>query len=368
MRVLEVNVDDLNYGGVYSLVKCVISHIPERKGIDIASIEKYQKQENIVEFEKLGTNVFYIGYEGNKIIKQFVCFAKLSHLLRNNQYDCVHIHADVANKLLVSGLAAKRSKIRKIILHSHAAGVDGNNRIMKRIRHMLCRRILKYIGTDFVACSKLAAEWMFPNISEIGIINNGVDIDRFKFSEEKRASVRKRLGVGDEDILLGHVGRFAYQKNHEYLVRLMVGLRKKHVKAKLLLVGEGERKDYIRSMVEKADLKDNIIFYGATDQVNELYQAMDVFLLPSHFEGLPVVGVEAQAAGVPVIFSECITKEAKIIEQVSFLGIEEEDIDLWIYEIQNFCKYKRVDTSDVLRQRRFSIQNTVEEFYNLYTA
>ena len=220
-RILEINVDDLHSGGVFSLVKNVIINKSDSLQIDIAAIEKFQDKKNIDELSAYGTNVYYVGYEGSKWKKQFVCYSNLKKLLKKQSYNCVHIHADVANKLLVSGLAAKSVGVKKIILHSHAAGVDGKHRKLKKIFHKLCRRMLKHIGNEYVACSNLAATWMFPNIppNKIVTINNGVDLDKFRYNITKRRQMRVELGI-DSEILLGHVGRFAYQKNHEYLIEI----------------------------------------------------------------------------------------------------------------------------------------------------
>ena len=124
-----------------------------------------------------------------------------------------------------------------------------------------------------------------------------------------------------DEILLGHVGRFCYQKNHEYLVAVFEEVRKQGINAKLLFVGDGEEKEKIYAIVKEKKLESDVIFYGTSTRVNELFQAMDIFLLPSHFEGLPIAGVEAQAAGLPVIFSDKITRQAKIITPVKYLSI-----------------------------------------------
>ena len=311
--VLEVNVDDLNMGGVYGLVKNVITNNFDRSiKIDIAAIEHFANTKNIELFNERGTQVFYVGYDGNKLLKQIKCYSNLRKLIKNNNYEYVHIHADVANKLFTSGLAAKYSGAKKVILHSHAAGVDGKHRKVKKYIHKFCRRFLKYIATDYVACSEVAAKWMFPNVEseKIVIVNNGVDLDKFRFDAAVRYQIRNKLGIKDE-ILLGHVGRFCYQKNHEYFIEILKEIRKRNIKAKLLLIGEGPDEQDFKEKIRKEQLDDMVIFYGTTNKVQELFMAMDVFLLPSHFEGLPIVGVEAQASGLPVILSDQIDRSAK---------------------------------------------------------
>ena len=132
-KILEVNVDDLNMGGVYGLVKNVIINNENRNiQIDIASIEHFANRANIDMINSIGTHVFYVGYEGNKLLKQIKCFLNLRKLIKKGNYEYIHIHADVANKLFTSGLAAKSVGVKKVILHSHAAGVDGEHRKLKK--------------------------------------------------------------------------------------------------------------------------------------------------------------------------------------------------------------------------------------------
>lgn len=366
-KVLEVNVDDIGYGGVFSLVKRVISRKKANECIDIAAIEEFENQRNIQELSEYGCNVHYIGYAGNKILKQLICFKNLKKLIRRENYECIHIHADVANKLLVSGLAARTAGAKKIVLHSHAAGVDGNHRKIKMFMHKVCRRALKYIGTDFVSCSGLAAKWMFPNISNssIVIIKNGVDLEKFRHNKAVRTAVRNELGIKDEYIV-GHVGRFAYQKNHAYLIDVFSKLCQTNDNVKLLLVGEGVLKDEIGNKVKSLGLEEKVIFYGITHTVEKLFCAMDIFVLPSNFEGLPIVGVEAQASGLPVIFSDAITSEAGIVQNVRFLPIDGQSICKWCDCINDYLKADRVDTYDVMKSAGFSIEDTIKSFYELY--
>ena len=368
IRVLEVNVDDLYIGGVYTLVRSVIKNRTEGLKIDIGAIEKFKHKENIKSFNEDGSDIYWIGGEGNTLQKQISVYKKLKKLFLKAHYDCVHIHSDVSYKVIGAALAAKHSGVKKIIIHSHAAGVDGNHRKMKRIIHGLCRKPLKKMGTQFVACSYLAAQWMFPNIERgaITIINNGIDIEKFRYDPETRSKLRKELNINDNTTLLGHVGRFAYQKNHDFLVAIMDQIREKGLDMKLILIGEGPDEDRIKDMVRKMNLDEYIMFYGTSNRVNDLFQAMDIFLLPSHFEGLPIVGVEAQTAGLPVIFSDCITREAKLTDEVSFLPIDEESVEKWIGKIEELSAYERADTSETIKEKKFSLQDTIEEFLALY--
>lgn len=367
MKVLEVNVDDIGMGGVFSLVRNVIANRGENMQIDIATIEPFENADNIKNLSEMGCTVFYVGYSNSKILKQFVCFRNLRNLLKRGNYDCAHIHADVANKLFVSGLACKYSGVKKIILHSHASSVDGNHRWMKQIYHRICRRILKYIATDYASCSDLAAKWMFPNVrsDNIKMINNGIKLDLFRYNIAIRNEIRNKLNVNDKYVV-GHVGRFAYQKNHEYLIDVFAKVKKSLPSAILLLIGEGVLLDNIKEKVKSLGLSQDVIFYGLSNRVYEMLQAMDTFVLPSHFEGLPIVGVEAQAAGLPVIFSSEITREAKQINEVHYLPIDRESINIWADYIVKLSKYKRYDTHNELLRQGFDIQQTIRELIDLY--
>lgn len=366
-KVLEVNVDDNGYGGVYALVKNVIEHKPENLQIDIACQEPFEKQENIDALNEMGTQVYYVGCGGNKILKQRHIYTYLKQLMKTKGYDYVHIHSDVSNKLWVAGKAAKDAGVKNIIMHSHAAGVDGAHRNAKEKIHQFFRTKLKHLGTQFVACSDLARQWMFPNIDErqVLLIHNGVDLEKFRYRPENRARVRQKLDL-ENAVVVGHVGRFAYQKNHRFLIRAFQLFKQREDRAKLLLIGEGELKGEIESLVRDLHLQDSVIFYGASQHVEQLLQAMDVFALPSHFEGLPIVGVEAQAAGLPVVFSDQITKEAKLTDAVSYLPISDKSAALWADAIQEAFTHSRQDTYPRLYEEGYDIRYTVNQFLNLY--
>ena len=181
--------------------------------------------------------------------------------------------------------------------------------------------------------------------------------------------MREELGLSDY-FVIGHVGRFSYQKNHEYLIRVFQAFKKEVPKAKLLLIGsyDGTKDiwDRIREMTAQAGLSEDVIFYGTTDHVERMMQAMDLFVLPSRFEGLPVVGVEAQACGLPVVYSDRITREAALTDRVSFAGIEEKDIDAWVRAMKDQMNLERTDMVPFLRKEGFDINDTIQSFLNLY--
>lgn len=367
-KVLEINVDDQGFGGVYSLVRNIIMNKPADIPIDIACIEEFEKQENIRELNSYGTNVFYVGYKGNKIIKQQKISENLQKLIKENEYDTVHIHSDVAYKLYVYGRACKKAGVPKIILHSHSSGTEGSHRKLKEILHKTFRNKLKDIGTVFLTCSEKAAEWMFPNVDKdkIIMINNGIDLNKFRFDPETREEVRKELKISDKELVIGHVGRFSYQKNHEYLIRIFEAVHEQNPDTRLLLIGTGELEQEVRKQAETLGLTNSILFLGVRHDVYRLYQAMDVFVLPSRFEGLPVVGVEAQASGLPVLFSDKITKEAKSTDRTIYLPISEQSISVWAKEIINCATDSRDEGYIQLKEKQFDISDTVNQLMKVY--
>ena len=210
---------------------------------------------------------------------------------------------------------------------------------------------------------------MFPNVDskKVYLINNGVDLEKFRFNELTRNRIRKDLKLEDE-ILIGHVGRFCFQKNHDYFLNILEILKNKKIPSKLLLIGEGPDEHMFKEKLKQYQLENEVIFWGVSNKVQELFMAMDVFVLPSHFEGLPIVGVEAQATGLPVIFSNKITTSAKLTDNVSFLGIEAKDAAKWVDTIVCY-KNKAINRKQayfLLKEKKFSIQDTVKSFIELY--
>ena len=371
MKVLEINVDDVGCGGVYAMVSNVIRHRPRELKLDIACIAEFESRDNVRALNAMGTEIFFVGTKGGKLSRPAAYYKNTLRLLRERQYDCVHIHGDVAYLMLIFAAAARRAGVRRIILHSHAAGIDGGSRRLKAALHGLAKGPLRRYATDFAACSDRAAEWMFKGVapSKVRMVKNGVEVERFAFDPEVRGRVRRELGLEDA-LVIGHVGRFAYQKNHGFLLEAFAAIHGRLPRARLLMVGEGVLLDEARERAKALGISDCVRFHGASRDVAALMQAMDVFALPSHFEGLPVVGVEAQAAGLPVLFSDRVTRQAGLTDRVWFLPIEADSAGQWADRVQTLTDESadRRAGSDAVRRAGFTIQETVREFLELYGA
>lgn len=369
IRILEVNVDDNGMGGVFSFVRNVIRGKDNSIKIDIASLEPFENERNLSDLKGYGCDVYYVGRKGSQLIKQIHSIFKLISLQKNQHYDCAHIHSDLSVKLFIYGVACKVGGIKKILLHSHASGAEGKHLVLKTFTQQVFGKLLKFVGTDFLACSDLAGQWMYPNLnpSRIITVNNGIDLKKFRYNIDERNKVRNQLGLIN-NYVIGHVGRFSNVKNQSYLIDILNEAKDSIPNIKLLLIGEGPLIDEVKSKVDSLSLSNYVLFYGSATSVATLYQAMDIFVLPSLREGFPIVGVEAQASGLPVLFSDRITKTAKLIEDVAYLPIDDKSICKWVQTIIHFRSNKRRDTYYALKEKKFDISDTVSTLTNIYQS
>ena len=336
-------------GGVESVIMNYYRHLDHSKVQFDFICDEDSTRIPYDEIKKLGGRVFLVPKYQNlpKYLKA------LEKLFKENQYRIVHSNI---NTLSVFPLyAAKKAGVPIRISHSHSTS---NPKEWKRnlIKNIL-RPFSKRYATDYFACSELAGRYLFGNKAfdqgKVKIIHNAIDIEKFKFDEVARKKLRKGFGIKDSTIVIGHVGRFVQQKNHTFLVDVFNEYYKKNPDSKLLLVGSGPLEDEIKKKVERLGLKDSVLFLGQRDDINKLYSVMDVFCLPSLYEGLPVVGVEAQAAGLPTIFSNRISKEVIVSSYAKIVSIQ----DTGFY-VENINKATR----SIKKQRSYA---TVFEYMDI---
>ncbi len=260
---------------------------------------------------------------------------------------------------------AKHCGIPITVAHSRNAGVVKG---AKGIATKFFRRKLADKADYCFACSKLAGEDVFGaeamRQGRVKIIHNAIDAGRFTYDAAKRAKVRERMELADR-FVLGHVGRFNYQKNHPYLIDVFAGVCKIRKDAVLLLLGEGPDRESIREKCRQLGIEDQVRFMGNQKQPEDYYQAMDMFLLPSFFEGLPGVLVEAQAAGLKCFVSDTITKEAEATDLVTYLSIEKQPSE-WAKRICTEADYERRDTYQRMRSAGFDVETQAEGYRLFY--
>lgn len=371
-KVLEVNVDDKGFGGVFSFVMNVLNNIDKNKfQIDICAFENFEDRQHLYKIDKLGSKVYLCASKGNFLSKQLHTCIKYYDVLKKNAYHTVHIHSDVAYKLLLYALVAKCAGIKNILVHSHSSGVEGRYKKLKLFLQFITKPILSYLQVKKLACSQRASDWMYlPHVSKSKstlIVNNGIDLQKFRYNPQKYSAVRNELGIKSEEILVGTVARFSYQKYPEKLLSVFEAVIKQNHNFRLLWIGSGDLADEIKEKSKRDGVYDKIIFYGNSDRVNELYQAMDIFVLTSRFEGLCIAAVEAQAAGIPCVFSDRLSEETKLVPQYYTVSIEEDDV-VWANMFIHLSKLSKTDTTQILLRKGFDMDTLIKKLSTMYIS
>ncbi len=259
---------------------------------------------------------------------------------------------------------AKRAGVPITVAHSRNAGVEKG---LKGMATRFFRRGLCQKADYCFACSEAAgvdvfgAKWM--ERGEVRIIHNAIDTARFAYQPQKSAAMRRKLGAEDK-LIVGHVGRFDAQTNHSYLIEIFAALCRKREDAVLFLLGEGAGRAKIEKQCEALGIRDKVFFEGNQKQPENYYQAFDVFLLPSFYEGLPGVLVEAQAAGLPCFVSDTVTREAQATGLVTYLSIQQPP-EKWAQAVLS-VKRERKDTSGEVAARGFDVRNQAAAYRSFY--
>lgn len=283
----------------------------------------------------------------------------------HREYKVVHSHINENSSFVLR--AANRAGVPGRIAHSHLSdlGID-----IKLPFRLYARYYMKNQPSDYFACSKKAGEWLFGkrlNSKDVTVLNNAVNIEEFKYNAEIREKIRKELGV-ENQLVIGHIGRFNKQKNHEFLIEIFKEVQSKKPNSILLLCGEGNLRNTIEKKVHNLGLTSKVLFLGVRNDIPQLMQGMDIFLFPSLFEGLPVVLIEAQAAGLKCLVSKTITEESDITGRIDFVSLQEHP-SVWSEKILS-SSYDHVDTTEKLRRYHYDtvtmtqwLSNYYEEYY-----
>lgn len=325
--------------------------------------EPYRKQ-----FERNGWNLYCLDLQSNGLKRAFQLIGRLKKFLKENHYDVVHINMGSFFPVLCCAIAAKQANVKLVIAHSHSSGIYSKR---KRMIANMAAPFLTIFADKYCACSKLAAENLFSRriiaSNKYHIIRNAIDTDKFKFDEEARNIKRKELGLSEADFVIGHVGRFVEVKNHAFLIDTFAELHNMNPDARLLLVGDGELRAEIEERTGQLRIRDSVVFAGQRSDTWEYYQAMDVFVLPSTVEGLGIVAIEAQAAGLPCYVSEFIPEEVGISDLCKRFKISDGSKALAEMILKDEKKPSlRRDTSQLIREAGYDLMDNVKAFEQLY--
>lgn len=340
----------MNYYSKFDLSKIYMDFVVLSNNVD----DKYR---NIIESK--GGNIFYINTPSTKSMLSDINNIKEFMKEKSNEYDIIHSH--VINSGYFFLKYAKKYGIKCRILHSHNTTL-GSNKFIKKVRNIIMAKLSVALTTNRFACSKEAGYYLFGN-KDFEIIHNAINVQAYTYNEKVRNEYREKLGLKSDEIALLHVGRFDIQKNHIFLLETFKEILDKNMNYKLILIGTGNLQDKINSKIKELGIEKSVIMLGVRNDVNLILQACDIFLLPSLFEGLPVVAIEAQTADLTCILSDKITTETKILPDIKFCKLEKEN---WKNIILDTKLRKRHDNFETIKDAGYSIENEFKRLQDIY--
>lgn len=277
-------------------------------------------------------------------------------------YDIIHVHGNSATMVLEM-IAGKLAGVPVRIAHSH------NTTCKMKIIDKLARPIFYQLCNERIACGNKAGEWLFRN-RKFRVLNNGIESRKFKFDQVIREKVRNEIGVTD-GVVVGHIGNFVEPKNHTFLIKVFAEFNKKHPSSKLMLLGDGPLRDDIQEFVELLDLSDRIVFMGSVSNPERYMHAMDIVVMPSLYEGLPLTLVEEQSNGLSILASDSISRESNIAGLVHFFSLLE-STENWVRKIESllkFVKHNEKTSNDAIRKIKaanYDIERVEENLLEYY--
>ena len=359
IKVLEV-IGSMDMGGAETFLMNVLRNI-DRKKFELIFLcygnKKFDYEEELV---SLGGKIVRISKPTGNIFKNI---KQIKAVIKNNNIDVVHCHTYFNSMYAL--IAAKQCKIKKRITHSHNTVSEKNPSIIKKIYFSLSKIVIDFYSTDFLACGKEAGEALFFKNKKFQVIDNGIILEKFYYNKNLREEKRKELKLPNDYQIIGHVGRFEEAKNHSFLIDLFDEYQKKNKKTLLLLIGDGSLRPSIEKKIKEKKLNNKVILLLKRSDVNELYNVMDLFLFPSLYEGLPVVLIEAQTNGLPIVASDTIDKDSDYTNTISFLSLQDSK-DVWITEIEKRLG-KRTDNRKLMENSKYNIKNTVKQIEEIYS-
>lgn len=352
----------LAQNGTEMFMMNVLRHIDKgRFHIDFC-ITSNEMTPNRVEAESLGCKIYVLPSRREGPIKSFLA---LWRFLKKHahEYDAVHWNGGNLSSF-IGFVLYKHFSIPVRIVHAHSSSAIGFHNI---ILHYFHRLFIQMYCTHFFACSTEAAKFFFRS-SQSRIINNGIDVEKFAYDNVIRNEVREELSIPSDVFVIGHVGRFDDNKNHLFLIEIFLEIIKTRPHSRLLLVGAGVTFEIIKTRAEDLGISNNVIFTGMRTDVNRLMQAMDCFVMPSKFEGLPFVLVEAQCSGLHCVISDTISKDVELSNNIIFLPLNK-GAKFWGDTIISLNEmYNRISLDKTLTEKGFSIKETVKYLEQIYSS
>lgn len=356
--ILYVYGDILRRGGMESHMMNYFRYADKEKVHIDFCVQSYDSCGGVYddEIRQRGSEIFVLP----KFSKRPLAYMKgLKALLSSGRYQVVHSHCDAMNYRVLR--IAEECGVPVRIAHSHNTQHVLATKL-KYAYYEFCRKRQSKYATDRWACSMKAGRWLFDGY-EFSMIPNAIPCEKFFYDASVRDAVRREYGLSDSDIVLGHVGRFDYQKNHAFLVRVLRQLN--DPRYKLMLVGDGWLRQQIEEQVQKEKLEEQVIFVGEVPDPHRYYNAMDLLIQPSLFEGFPVVLLEAQANGLHAIVSDCVTDEVNLFGSVTFQSLQEEQ---WVNAIRTAVHDRVSDAAEQIDRCGYNIKTAALKLSDKYAA
>ncbi|MDE8064169.1 glycosyltransferase family 1 protein [Erysipelothrix rhusiopathiae] len=306
-----------------------------------------------------GGKIFRIPLTPHDFLGNYPSRKTILKMLEKEQYDIIHSHMNALNPLLFR--SARKIGIPYMISHSHGSRHFVDNVLLIKYKDQLMKKIPDYADV-LLACSKEAGDFLYPD-QDYTIMNNGIDLEQYEYNEVTRKRLRKELKL-DDQLVFGHIGRFNFQKNHKFLIEVFAEILKTKPNAILALAGEGELLDDVKNQVKNLGIEDHVKFLGLRDDIPDVLQVLDVFMLPSVFEGLPYVLVEAQAAGLLCFASDTIDRQSALTDNFHFLPID--NPHEWSDYIVGHVEYERRSTREQLIEKGFDEKVNVKKLEQIY--
>ncbi len=280
------------------------------------------------EYRKLGCNIFRVTPKSISIVKNF---REIRQIIKCGKYDIVHSRMNY--KGVTHMLAGSTCGIPTRIIHNHQANMENNYSLLRKMVINVLRKITMSLATDYMACSEAAAIDMFGkknfNRNKVVILKNALNLDKYELLPIIRDNYRNELAIKNTEIVIGMVGRFHYQKNHDFMIKVFEKIVDSDRDYVLLLVGGDDEVDSHRKIVtDNNQIRDKVIFTGVRNDVPNLMQAMDLLVLPSRYEGFGNVAIESQVSGLPTLASDMVPRETKITELIEYLPLDQGE-DFW---------------------------------------
>lgn len=319
-KVLIINTVPLGFDGITMVIANYLANMDKSDiRLDVCAINHADDHLHEM-FGRMGVRIVELSNRRKSPVQYFF---DLFRLLKKERYDAVHIHCNSCMATL-DLLCARIAGVKVIIPHSH--NTTSNSVLM----HKLLRPLFNKLYTHALACGQDAGKWLYGKKKGFTVLNNATDVKRFAFNQERRASMREKLGLSDADIAVGHVGFFNPQKNHKFLISVFGEVAKASDHHKLILVGQGHLMEDVKQQSKLLGIENQVVFAGRTTDVPSYLDAMDVMVLPSLFEGLPNVAIEWQVEGLPALIADTVTERCNITGDVSFYPLVSE---VWVKAI-----------------------------------